>query len=412
MVRFAFYGRVSTEDQQDPEASRAWQLARATALTASHGPVVAEYFDVGQSRSIPWKRRPRAASLLTALADPDRGFEAVVIGEPQRAFYGSQYGLTHPLFVHYGVQLWVPEVGGPIDPESEAHDLVMSVFGGMSKAERTRIKLRVRTAMATQARLEGRYLGGRPPYGYRLTDVGPHPHPAKAAQGQRAHQLEIDPATGPVVQRIFTDYLTGYGIYALAQRLTDDHIPCPSAADPGRNRHRAGIAWSKSAIRAILTNPRYTGHQVWNRQHKHETLIDVDDVGLGHTTTLRWNPKEAWIYSEHPAHPPLITGKVFNAVQARLASRGPASSGREVRTRHPYALRGRIFHAQCERRMQGNWTHNRAHYRCRFPTEYALANRLDHPVTVQLREDAVLPPLDHWLAQAFAPDHLAASLTA
>jgi hypothetical protein len=29
----------------------------------------------------------------------------------------------------------------------------------------------------------------------------------------------------------------------------------PSAHDPGRNRHRSGIAWSKSAIRVILTNP-------------------------------------------------------------------------------------------------------------------------------------------------------------
>jgi DNA invertase Pin-like site-specific DNA recombinase len=57
----------------------------------------------------------------------------------------------------------VPEVGGPIDPANEAHDLVMSVFGGMSKAERNRIKIRVRTAMEAQARIEGRFLGGRPP---------------------------------------------------------------------------------------------------------------------------------------------------------------------------------------------------------------------------------------------------------
>jgi DNA invertase Pin-like site-specific DNA recombinase len=81
--------------------------------------------------------------------------------------------LTFPLFVHYGVALWVPEVGGPLDPDNEAHDLVMSVFGGMSKGERNRIKVRVRTAMATQTKLEGRYLGGRPPYGYMLCDLGP-----------------------------------------------------------------------------------------------------------------------------------------------------------------------------------------------------------------------------------------------
>jgi site-specific DNA recombinase len=181
-MRFAFYGRVSTEDQQDPEASRNWQLARARALVDKHGEIVAEFFDIGQSRSIPWKRRPEAIRLLAAMREPDRGFDAVVIGEPQRAFYGNQYGLTFPVLVHYGVGLWVPEVGGAIEPESEAHDLVMYVFGGMSKGERDRIKIRVRAAMAAQASVEGRFLGGRPPYDYRLADAGPHPNPAKAAE--------------------------------------------------------------------------------------------------------------------------------------------------------------------------------------------------------------------------------------
>ncbi|GAB3847230.1 hypothetical protein ACFPIJ_40520 [Dactylosporangium cerinum] len=77
----------------------------------------------------------------------------------------------------------MPEIGGPVDPFNEAHELVMSVFGGMSKGERNRIKLRVRTAMSAQTKLEGRFLGGRPPYGYLLEDLGPHPNPAKAADG-------------------------------------------------------------------------------------------------------------------------------------------------------------------------------------------------------------------------------------
>lgn len=46
-------------DQQDPEASRNWQLGRARALIEPVGGVIVEeFFDIGLSRSIPWQRRP------------------------------------------------------------------------------------------------------------------------------------------------------------------------------------------------------------------------------------------------------------------------------------------------------------------------------------------------------------------
>jgi site-specific DNA recombinase len=90
-MRFAFLGRVSTEDAQDPETSRGWQLWRSRALIEpAGGEIVAEYFDIGQSRSLPWSRRPEASKLLAALKEPERGFSAVVVGEPERAFYGNQ----------------------------------------------------------------------------------------------------------------------------------------------------------------------------------------------------------------------------------------------------------------------------------------------------------------------------------
>lgn len=108
-MRFAFYGRVSTEDQQDPEASRGWQLRRARSLIASvNGIIVEEFFDVGLSRSLPWKRRPEAARLLASIAGPDRMFDAVVIGEPQRAFYGNQFGLTFPVLTLSGCNCGCP----------------------------------------------------------------------------------------------------------------------------------------------------------------------------------------------------------------------------------------------------------------------------------------------------------------
>jgi site-specific DNA recombinase len=90
-LRFAFYGRVSTEDWQDPVTSRTRQREQAGALVRGHGQIVAELFDVGQTRKLAWACRPQSAALVAQLADPDRGWDAIVIGEYERAFYGSQY---------------------------------------------------------------------------------------------------------------------------------------------------------------------------------------------------------------------------------------------------------------------------------------------------------------------------------
>lgn len=141
-------------------------------------------------------------------------------------------------------------------------------------------------------------------------------------------------------QRIFHEYLMGTGIFALAHRLSADDIPSPSAYDPDRNKHRCGLAWSKSAVRTILRNPRYTGYQVWNKQRKQESLIDVEDVALGHRTTLTWNPREEWIFSDQQVHPAIVSREIFQEVQLRLGSRGPTSTGRTLQTRHHYALKG------------------------------------------------------------------------
>jgi site-specific DNA recombinase len=295
-LRFVFYGRVSTEDWQDPVTSRARQREQAGALVRGHGHVVAEFFDAGQSRTVAWGRRPRAAALVALLADPGRGWDAVVIGEYERAFCGSQYAAMAPLFEHYGVQLWMPEAGGRVDFASEHDEEAMTGLGLSSKREVTRTSIRVRTAMAVQVREQGRYLGGRPPYGYRLGDAGPHPNKAHAAWGRRARRLEPDPETAHIVRWIFARRLAGHSAARIARALNDAGVPCPSAADPARNPHRTGAGWTLGTIATILSNPRYTGRQVWNRQRTDRDLADPADVSLGHKSVQRWNLPDGWVY--------------------------------------------------------------------------------------------------------------------
>jgi hypothetical protein len=60
--------------------------------------------------------------------------------------------------------------------------------------------------------------------------------------------------------------------------------------------------------------------------------------------------------------------------------------------------------------MQAHWANDSAYYRCRFPAEYALANKIDHPRNVFVREREVLPELDAWLATEFAPHRIEATI--
>jgi site-specific DNA recombinase len=258
--------------------------------------------------------------LAAALADPDCGWDAIVVGKYERAFYGSQYALMAPLFEHYGVQLWMPEAGGRVDYGCEHDERTMTMLGLSSKRAIARTSIRVRTAMAEQTR-QGRYLGGRPPYGYRLADAGPHPNKAHGAWGRRAHRLEPDPGTAHVVTWMFVQRLDGHSVARIARTLNDAGIPCPSAADPDRNPHRPGTAWTLGAVTSILGNPRYTGRQVWNRQRTDSELADPADIALGHRQVQRWNLPEGWVISARPAHPALVSEADFIAAQAVNAAR-------------------------------------------------------------------------------------------
>jgi hypothetical protein len=158
---------------------------------------------------------------------------------------------------------------------------------------------------------------------------------------------------------------------------------------------------------AAFTNPRYTGRQVWNRQRKDEVLIDVHDVALGHTTKMRWNDDSKWIYSEQVAHPQIIDDQTFQRAQDVLAGRGrgPCQHRPHKRPRG-YAFAGSVFCAVCQRRMQGQWINQASYYRCRFPAEYALANKVDHPRNVYIREDAFDTQVNDWIAGLFDPRNI------
>jgi len=123
---------------------------------------------------------------------------------------------------------------------------------------------------------------------------------------------------------MFAQRLAGHSAARITHALNDAEVPCPSAADPGRNPHRTGAGWTLRTVAAILANPRYTGRQVWNRQRTDFDLADPSDTALGHRQVQRWNLPEGWVISKRPAHTALVSEGDFIAAQDTAAARGPA----------------------------------------------------------------------------------------
>ena len=226
--QFAFCGRCSTEDHQDPETSYRWQRSNAEKFVAE-GAIVATYFDIGQSRFVPWHHRHQAAQLLKELKNPARGWSAIVVGEGTRFLFGNQFSLVAPRIQAHGIEVWVPELGGRFDAKNVTHSMMMSMLGGLSESVRQHVQQRTRASMDAQVLNEGGHQGGRPPFGYLVVDEPPHPNPNRAADGLELRILSIDTATAPIVQRIYRDYLAGSGDKAIATALNREGIASPSA---------------------------------------------------------------------------------------------------------------------------------------------------------------------------------------
>lgn len=405
MISFCFYGRVSTEDRQDPAASRAWQLANAEKIAAAGGGrIMAVYFDEGVSRSRPWVKRPEAKRLLLDAQRADRGWTGVIVGEPQRAFMGSQYEQVIPRLNHYGVDFLMPGIDGPVDLDNDGHVWQLTITGGLSRSERRVIQQRVRDGLASKARTTpGQHLGGRPPYGYLLADAGPHPNPSKAEDGKRLHRLDPDPVTAAAVTLIFSLHIEGRSYGEIAQRLDSLGYPSPSAHDPRRNPHRAGGAWERSAVRAILTNEKYTGFLVYGKQPATYVLADPQDPNEGYYKVQRRAEVDAVIRSAEPSHPALITTEQFAASQARMVVRGARATRLDRPARHPYVLRSRLTCCICDRPMEGSKNNGKPHYRCRIKGPYAAP--VGHPPAIYVRVDRMIASLEAYLSIAFNPDN-------
>lgn len=190
---------------------------------------------------------------------------------------------------------------GEADLTTDGGRMYARVKLAFARNEVERKSARQRRAASQRAQL------GRPPLGVRLTGY--------TAKG------ETVPDEAEAVRRIFKLFHAGESLRSISRTLTDDGFTT-----------RRGGRWNPSTIRTILVNPRYAGRAIYQ----------------GRTTGGQGN----W--------EPLVSGDVFDLVQARLNDPRRVSNREGTDRRHLGS--GLFLCAVCDEPVSG-WSQGR--YRCK-----------------------------------------------
>ena len=148
---------------------------------------------------------------------------------------------------------------GEISTKTHADKLMTYIRYWQAEGESLKTSIRIKDAYAQSVK-QGKWRGGRPPYGYCALSRG-----TLNFKGRPIFDIEPDPETSEVVKTIFRLYgKEKYGGKMIAQILNDKEIPT-----------QEGNLWRCSTITSILRNRLYTGVYVLGKKSKSKLLSPV-----------------------------------------------------------------------------------------------------------------------------------------
>ena len=297
-MRVAFYGRVSTDDAQDPSLSIPRQLGKCDEALAPIGErVTLTFWDVESGRKAledrgngkrDWTAEvdvPRVGGLPELLRSTQEGeVDAVIVESIDRLSRMTADGTRiERELEERDVALFAADE--PLNSSATAI-LTRRVKQGVAEWYVRDLIERSRAGMEESVR-QGWHTGGPAPYGYVL-DPHPHPNPQKAREGRKKHRLIVDTVRGPIVLMIFAWYVEeALGLGTICERLNSDLDRYPPPKRNRKDENDLPQTWSKSQLHSLLRNPKYTGFNVWGRHDKRKGRPVM-------------RPRDKWVWSATP----------------------------------------------------------------------------------------------------------------
>lgn len=148
-----------------------------------------------------------------------------------------------------GIEVWTIK-DGQLKTEEHIDKLLNYIRFWQNEGESKKTGMRVHDTMVEMVK-EGKFVGGKAPYGYKLVLSG-----EISNHGRALHKLVIVPEQAEIVRMIFSYAVNkGMGFQKIAKTLNETGIPAPTASE-----------WKSGTIRSILMNPVYMGYVAYNRR--------------------------------------------------------------------------------------------------------------------------------------------------
>ena len=217
-------------------------------------------------------------------------------------------------FVQHGIEVWSVNEGEQRF-DSHVDKLMNYIRFWQASGESAKTSVRIKTRIQQMVE-EGNYIGGNPPFGYRLAKKG-----RLNKKGNEVYDLEIDPKESEMVKLIFEKTVKyGYGSYQLADWLNKLGL-----------RTHSGAKFQCNSIIRMLKNRIYCGY------------IQTKDVCSPFIESIK-----------------IVDKDIFNMAQEILQQRAKKNDKKRniaLNTKSEALLSGNIFCGHCGGRMVGTIYH-------------------------------------------------------
>lgn len=338
-VRFAGYGRVSTKSDEQ-EHSLAAQILHFTDYAKEHPGY--ELVDVYADEGITGTDMEKRDELNRMLRDCRMGkIDRVICKSLSRFARNTEELLVMiRMLKEFGVSIYFEDKD--IDSDKLNMELFVTLPGMAVQQESEAIsgyvRWSIRERMAT-----GEYNCTFPAYGFENSNG----------------ELAVKEDEAENVRKIFAWYLQGDGMQKIANRLNDSGVP----------RRYGYTVWNQQAVRYVLTNERYKGDALLQKQYRTETL----------PRRQKRNKREKKQYYVENANPAIVDREVYDRAQELLKSRKKDACQTEKS-----ALSGKLRCPDCGGTFRRQRLRDKIYWQCEKRSSLVTQCR-----SRRVREDAV-----------------------